>query len=427
MGQMNARTAPLQRRESSLVSLPKELLQAIYLYSMEPNLALSSSILGACLSSEIIYRLTLYTAFWNPKPVHFHIIPGGNTPPYEYGPGPETLALLRPSSHVPNATLEQRRRLQEIILVRSWCTFDRMKLCFSRLLIAVCHDMFHEQSIDHDLETLDATMSKLPETAARLEMITLDSSTIRIEFHGRLNASFSISYTGPNSRFALRHTDNCSIRPVKSLAIPDSYLRGSPWTDSKLDRLRLLDGLHLSKIALHKGMASAIQQGHYTALLILAVRLHRACYSNKNSWRDDAAPEIPGRLFQLVAKRPSNTASKMLRSVRLFKVLLRLHAESMPKRDKIVESWARRCVRGSLAVKAFGQWVLDFSQRDKEDEYEARSGQVGTVRRPMFDGGWCSKDLLDHGRSGMLRRFEMIDGQVVSFGAELGIMIPPYL
>ena len=53
-----------ERQLSTIESLPVELIEKIFLHSLNVNLALASPYLASALSSERIYRLLILLAFW---------------------------------------------------------------------------------------------------------------------------------------------------------------------------------------------------------------------------------------------------------------------------------------------------------------------------------------------------------------------------
>ena len=65
------------RKLSALETLPTELLEKIFLYSLNVNYAHASPFLAAAVSSERIYRLLILLAFWDDSEVdHYHDVGG---------------------------------------------------------------------------------------------------------------------------------------------------------------------------------------------------------------------------------------------------------------------------------------------------------------------------------------------------------------
>ena len=93
-----------RKTRSRLESLPVELIEKIFLYSLNANLPRSAPLLAAAVSSERIYRALILLAFWNDT---------ASTPPVTSG---TTIAkILRPLDYVP-LDHDERKALQVAIM-----------------------------------------------------------------------------------------------------------------------------------------------------------------------------------------------------------------------------------------------------------------------------------------------------------------------
>lgn len=144
---------------SKLESIPAELVEKIFLYSLNVNLARASPYLAAAVSNERVYRLLILLAFWDNdiSPPHdserYVIRKDGNVISrslalYEDS-GAHTCRksqlfdiahILRPLGHnFTPLTYEGRKVLQSDIVWCRWCTIDRIRRQrpdLTRLLIA---------------------------------------------------------------------------------------------------------------------------------------------------------------------------------------------------------------------------------------------------------------------------------------------------
>lgn len=137
-------------RLSNLESLPVELIEKIFLYSLNVDLPRASPRLATAVSNEQVYRLFILLAFWDndysvydnwnhhltkaAKPSENNISPAqlasGRLRDSEYT-WSQTLSIyriLRPlgRDYVP-LTYDERRALQSAILRCKWCTNDRIR------------------------------------------------------------------------------------------------------------------------------------------------------------------------------------------------------------------------------------------------------------------------------------------------------------
>lgn len=448
-----------------LLSLPTEILQSIYLHSLSPHLPQASPILASALSTDHIYRLTFLHAFWNNFPLVFggttghkaydDLITGKITPKAYYEPGPRVRSLFHPLSvPLPSVVTEDgqtREELQEIVLRLRWCTFNNAKRYVEDITQAVIKDLLCtlDLPISSDDQTrLNHFVANLPASHATLKVTALNvGGSIELIYPRPFATALLANYHGLDTRFDETVSPNLTIAPTKFLIIPSHVIaEKSEWTEEKLNMLKMLASyINLHKVkyqleAFYKGMETAIVRGHYDALLTLvwlATRL--AEYKDVVSGNENPF-EPPGELFRLVARRSiqnieavsdghSNSEAGRIdapSSIRLFPLLLRAHAESMPQDDPDIIAWADQlltCPESSKSDQAFANWVLDWSKKKRLSEYTTlqvrfrRRGEGQVIRRPMFSGGNVSRFRE---AEKIARRFvEISGGRIGSFSDEV--------
>ena len=133
-------------------------------------------------------------------------------------------------------------------------------------------------------------------------------------------------------------------------------------------------------------MRRATLQGHYDALFAL---LWLACrLAHCKTWPADARRlDPPEHLFRLAVTSEKSSLSgdgsdyaetsggATEVKLRVFLLLLRAHAESMPRNDPVIEGWAIQllaCQNNNDMDRAFAQWVLDWSRSDRGKDSSGR-------------------------------------------------------
>lgn len=381
-------------------------------------MALASGLLGAALSSEILLQATLIQAFCRPGPLQFinvDVQPVINLPRYR---------LLAQSANLSEQSPEEREKMQQLILAQPWSTFTRLRKCFSQLLAATTHDLFQDLNLSFRSEqqlALTDLIENPPRQRTTFTATSLDGSGILLDYSVPLARSAWLTCTRDDPRFDDRSVPNYAIEPSIVLTLPDACLYGSPWTDAKIQKLRMLCyGLHLkevtySKTAFHAGMRNAILERNPTALLVLAWAADRIAQM-QNPFPHEAPFELPSEIFRLtipVSYKEHEAADAT--AVSMFKILLRAHAESMPKSDDGIIAWATH-LQSRESSQAFGRWLVEFSSRPEESEQisnmdnGARYGfraQWETVRRPFFYGGEIS---YQRSNEEIMKKFVRVEG-----------------
>lgn len=123
-------------RPSAIELLPTELIEKIFLFSLNTSFTRASPRLAAAVSNERVYRLLIMLAFWdnddyrNPQPdsesVRKYEESGART--WNGNEKYNVARILRPLGHdyVP-ISRDKRTTLQSAILRRKWCSIDRIR------------------------------------------------------------------------------------------------------------------------------------------------------------------------------------------------------------------------------------------------------------------------------------------------------------
>ena len=338
-------------------------------------------------------------------------------------------------------------QLQEIVLRYRWCGFRNTKRWLEEIMQAVMKDLLGTLDLplsQHDQTRLASFIASLPASSSVFKAMALDNgSSINLQYPRPLATALYATYHGPDIRFDQDSSPNLTIAPITFLVLPPHVLMGKPkWSQEKIDELKMLSShVNLRTVqyqleAFHQGMTNAVVERHYDALLMLVWLATRLAESSNTTTDDDNPFEPPAELFRLVARRDLQAfiatgyglsgggvgRGELEISIRLFTLLLRAHAESMPQNDPEIEAWAnhlRTCQYTTGTEVAFATWVSDWSSKERCSEfihgrYAVGRRQEGKVRRPIFQGGSISRE------EEMARRFnEILGGRVMRFGKEV--------
>ncbi|KAJ5919059.1 hypothetical protein N7466_010002 [Penicillium verhagenii] len=113
--QMTQLEKPADLPRSRLETLPVEILELIFLFSLEINLPRASPYLSRALSSPILFTWLIRLVFSSTNPSSRH--------------GFFTSEFLPPPLDFWGLSLEQRQHLQTTLLACRWCTFPLMRKC----------------------------------------------------------------------------------------------------------------------------------------------------------------------------------------------------------------------------------------------------------------------------------------------------------
>ncbi|KAL2871381.1 uncharacterized protein BJX67DRAFT_160306 [Aspergillus lucknowensis] len=347
--------APKPREKlSRLESLPVELIEKIFLYSLNVNLPRSSHFLAAAVSSERIYRALTLLAFWNDS-IQARLEEESDTeadtnavPEATKVAGRWISQVLRPLEYTP-LSLDQRRSFQVSILHCRWCTIHRivdhlpdlMRLTVWRQWVAKPINMPSDQqeglrlflAQKGDRGTFDGTGEGGKGYVLSIEPLV------------------SVTITG-------RGTDSRWIFPILGIfEIPDKFLRGMSEGFSELhthflELIRVSGGLNsrslyrnvfVSREAIQQGVHMALVEHNVDALTTL-LKIDEYSFRCEN-WT--LPYTLPPEHFRSAVRVARDDA-------RLFQLLIRASAESIPLDDSEITQWAMEL------DTALGPWLLDF-------------------------------------------------------------------
>ncbi|KAL3448482.1 hypothetical protein BJX65DRAFT_274825 [Aspergillus insuetus] len=350
-----ARPPPRKARKklSRLEALPVELIEKIFLYSLNVNLPRSSRFLAQAMSSERIYRALTLLAFWDDasltpaKPVTDQVPARAKTAQRQ------VFRLLRPFDYCP-LTLEERLSFQESVLRCRWCTLQRvvdqlpdlMRLTVLRHWASKPFDMASGEQEKLDLflaqkgddRTFEGTDKD--EVGHTLSIVPLVKVTI--------------------IRKEPYSTWNFPVLGV--LMIPDKYLSGTGKGFSEahtrcLELLRVAGGILDATTRWRPTIPSfsheVLQEGIHTALIEHnAAALTTLLKIDELTFRlEEVAPPLP---YTLPAEHFRTAVRVARHDPGFFQLLLRASAESVPIDDSEITQWAMEL------DSPFGAWLLDF-------------------------------------------------------------------
>ncbi|KAE8151256.1 hypothetical protein BDV25DRAFT_171631 [Aspergillus avenaceus] len=333
-------TPPAKRRTlSRLEALPVELIEKIFLASVNVNLPRASTVLAATVSSERIYRALVLLAFWNDDLVG--------------GCSGEVARLLRPLDYVPLG-LEARARLQGEIFRCKWCTVARVLGRLPEMMgLSVRRHWF-----DAGVVMVSGEEERLNRFLAREESEHGNGHT----FTGTVNDTIHTLTISPPISITITDTATDSAQTHRILRITEFPVQlltrpsFTPETTTYLEFLRLASGLNtstlqetsvsISRDALQKGIRTALHTRNKDALATL-LKLDEYYFRAQNTAitaTQSPVYGLPAEHFR-VAVRADDPG--------LFQLLVRASAESVPD-DSEITAWAMELDSG------LGRWVLDL-------------------------------------------------------------------
>ena len=356
---------------SQLETLPIELIQLIFLHSLEVNLARASPTIAKSLSKESIYTALILFAFFDDD---------GDHPV-----ATKSFALAR----YRQLDLAEKLRLQTSIMGCRWCTLERLQQTMpvlSRLaMVQAWHEENEREFHDdvYEIETPPITPSpalskvaQLPSSSdfAAVEQHFLARSSDGLaehEDHNRLYATYLPrirTWTSKDSEGQTYKTVDGARGVFNARYIPDRLLKGKPWTSEKIKYLQFVRQgwrflqkdfmLKISPSAMFEGMASAIAEHNLDGLKVL-LELHFAAFQDQDSHTSVSAAgrvryavsfshPIPLELFHLATREQEKSAQ-------IVSLLLREGIDSIPKDDAVMTRWA---IRGAASDEEVAIWLL---------------------------------------------------------------------
>ncbi|KAL4781339.1 hypothetical protein BJX76DRAFT_19429 [Aspergillus varians] len=380
---------------SRLESLPVELIEKIFLYSLNVNLPRCSRPISAAISSERVYRVLTLLAFWDDSSTQFP------TPMLQDTARPETATsieseatatvtgaaeisrILRPLDYVP-LTKNERKALQTSVLRCRWCTIERLLSHTSDLMRLTIYRYWLNANIN---------MTRDSEDSLRL-LLAQQGDVCSFKGMGKDGNHYTLSVV-PLVSITVNclETEQQTTHPILDvLEIPDKLLSGTDAGFSEshsrfLEILRMASGFNCPDVAPTDISFSreAIQHGIHTALiehntdaLTTLLKIDEYTFRGENTTATQALPYmLPSEHFHTAVRVARDDPS-------LFQLLLRASAESLPSDDSEITQWAMD-LDGS-----FGPWLLDFMLQLPE---RVKAATNDTINGAMFYLGGINTQL----------------------------------
>jgi hypothetical protein len=401
-----------------LEALPSEVIEQIFLYSLEMNFPRASPFLSQALSRENVYRVLMLLAFWR-DPQHY--------------PGSKFIGrMMAPYDYTPLED-DDRKALQEAVLKCKWCTMDRVLQRIPEMQILTIHSYWINAGIVTDEQEQEDFEKFISRKVAKPSHFTGkgEPQNKAIGFaKERLQAIYS-QFTPPGFRGPYTFTldvdpmveteiNNRDLRMVALVpaldlcSFPPHLLRGRSngfshedvqflemlrmtsknWTEDKPKR-RPWTETSVDRKALHDGLENAIRHYNYNALVtLLKIDEFIFCY------KIDSPPArytIPPHLFVTAAKLPHREGETP--AWRFFEALIRASAESIPRNSPDITQWVVDTkARGhdgqsgfDLSAK-FAHWVSGFQMQLPKHLRELRGPTM-----QLFTGGKLNWHLVEGG------------------------------
>jgi hypothetical protein len=352
---------PEPKKLSYLESLPAELLEQIFLECLEFNLPRASLHIARSLSREQLYRSLIIYALWS-DPDWSHDEP----------PSDKAVAqIFRPILYTP--LLYNHRPFQEAVLSCRWATLERVKSCSKDLaFLTLTRWLFghgkHAEGLNIDPGELDAIAMALENRVCEFNVPFYDedltpgiSWTIHcVNYPSSKGPEFEGEYWLDGFQKDSPRPAPYHYHPVSIFSIPNRLLKGDPWTDQKVQFLRLLGGwAHLymyqdplqidwgppgpsfNESKMQDGIEAAILQQNGLALdTLLKLRA-----------RSSMSVRVP------ILERHWLAAVRQSEDPAIFKLIMSYATpESLPAHDAEITEWA---IQLKEKGDPFGSYLLD--------------------------------------------------------------------
>ncbi|KAJ5147926.1 uncharacterized protein N7443_000489 [Penicillium atrosanguineum] len=373
---------PPRRTLSMLEALPRELIEQIFLYSLNLNLPRASPALAAALSREHIYKLLIILACWDDPP--------DASSSYK-GIGP----ILAPLDYIPLG-IPQRAKLQEDVFRCRFCTLDRVRDQIPTMMLLTIRRQWinndivmepdQQEALEQFMERKDNKVATfqgkgppvqiVPQIRANPELLRRAQQPGLHEYELCVNPMTLIEYRS-------KTLGTTVTWPALNLKIfPPNLLRGGPKGFSAadvefLEMLRITSGNTLppfnelgpctfttvDRRALHTGVNKAIVTQNFVALETLLKIDELFCRFHGHRTEESVFYTIPSEHYLTVIRLRCDP----IQNVRLFQTLLRASAESMPIKSTELTQWMFNLV--SMAeqdpaqygqISKFVHWLMDF-------------------------------------------------------------------
>ncbi|KAI9375834.1 hypothetical protein BJX61DRAFT_62228 [Aspergillus egyptiacus] len=349
-----------RKRLSRLESLPVELIEKIFLYSLNVNLPRASRLLAGAVSSERIYRALTLLAFWNDSASQ------GSAEAAETAKGTESAAatvvgereilrLLKPLDYVP-LSQDERRLLQDSVLRCRWCTIERLLGHLPDLMRLTVNRHWISTGVDMASDTQDNLRLFLEQRG--------DTCSFEGTGKGKKHYTLWIEPLVSITITCLETGQQTTHRILGVLQIPQTLLSGTDegFNESHvkfLEIVRIASGfnrpepsttasdIEVSREAIQQGIHTALVEHNAKALTIL-LKIDEYTFRSENTSTTQTLPySLPPEHFRTAVRVARDDPS-------LFQILLRASAESVPPDDSEITQWAMEL------NNSFGPWLLDF-------------------------------------------------------------------
>ncbi|PGH11789.1 hypothetical protein AJ79_04690 [Helicocarpus griseus UAMH5409] len=367
------RVKPAGRKISPLESLPAELIEKIFLHSLELNFARSSPHFGAILSRKRVLKILTFLAFfYDPRPD-------------DNGAASYISNILRHLEYVP-LDLDAQKSLQNGVINCRWFNLPLLKECKSDMFKATLEKFVFGRSFCGVGMVLEPSeMENLTKTLNR------DPSDWEMQFQGtdRHDVPCTLGISAQKMNVASEIFTTLGFSPLAVWTIPGSFFMRTLWTEEAMDLLLYLlnhapydvvytgpnclrprTTIDISRDRVQDCIHDAIvgeNPSNLWDLLSWDEKVQRIVHGH-DRWGVPNGYGIRGEHFI--------TAVHQTEDAGLFQVLLRAHAESMPYDDPEITAWAMR-----QRDREFGDWLLSYMI-----EVPARRRD----HNPLFRGGFAA-------------------------------------
>jgi hypothetical protein len=379
-----------------LEALPRELIEHIFLHSLNLNLPRASPVLAAALSREHIYKLLIILAFWDD--------------PWDEPTSEAIDRILAPLEYRP-LTLDERAKLQQDVFRSRFCTMDRVRDQIPNIIILTIHrhwinvgmvmEQDQQEALERFMKRKDDKVTTFQAKGPPIEFTPAAMGNPELMRRANLPGphDYELCIT-PMVVTEIRHKTMGTVvawPALKLVSFPPHLLRGgrdgfSAADVEFLEMLRVTSNnnvpppssplapsvstsTNLDRTALHEGVTKAIRTQNFAALECLlkidefVARFHS--YRPKHS----VLYTFPSDHYLTVTRLTCDP----IQNVRLFRTLLRASAESLP-----------------LYSEEIIQWILDIVDLAGKDP--VRYGHLGKFVRWFSDFYVLVEDQIDYVR-----------------------------
>jgi hypothetical protein len=369
------KTAPPRRSfqpktPSWLQRLPIELLECIFLHSLEINMIHALPFLGKTLSKESIYRVLILFAFFDDD---------GQHPVEQKHFDPASYRMLSD---------EERSHLQMAVFESRWCTIARTKQYLPTLMRLVAVQLWHAEH-EKGKRGLEAPPAQDGAGLQQQAGSPLPPLSDPPAVHADSNAARIVSWPfQSDSNFRIQH-NGIDHKTLHMYKFPPRLLNPASWLPNTIyhnanpfDFLTLLwdcsspSNPHqtaplVDEPTLLLSLATAIRDNHHSALKLL-LQIQEQCSSTRPHGSDGgegSRPEIPVTLIHLATRqgRESEFILKLLLRGGLAWKRLRIL-----KDDDVLTKWA---IRHEEMGSQFARSLLGLMERDGVDRPCAAGGK----------------------------------------------------